>query len=127
MNKEKMIRMVELTGAIRALLAAAIEAAETTVQKQEMLIGIRLLADMAAETADSLMMEEMNPAPAEFHSDTDLITNGNLQAYTVTMPEQAVKKPYPVGSVEAKQVIERVREEEAVRDRKRSGRPRKEN
>ena len=123
-------RLMEQVCAVRSLLDAAITVVSSTVRQQEMLIGIKILADQAAETAEKVMWKEMNPTvPAFAEGDegirTEQITGGQLTAHVTHINEPAEsQKPYQVGSAEAQRVINKVKEEN--REQRKAGRPRKE-
>lgn len=122
-----MIRQIErlnlLTSSVRSILAILNESQKTPLEISTALIGVGILAeeaddivaelwdkcawpDMAGEPIQTVLCE----TPEEPESD-ETSTGGHPSTYEVKIPLEGRKFPYP-GSPEAKEIVEKVKQQE---------------
>lgn len=131
-----MIRQIErlnlLTSSVRSILAILNESQKTPLEISTALIGVGILAeeadDIVAELWDKCAWSDLSGDPleiipaddAEEPESDETIADGHPSTYEAKIPLEGRKFPYP-GSPEAKEIVEKVKQQE----RKLRGRPAK--
>ena len=130
-----MIRQIErlnlLTSSVRSILAILNESQKTPLEISTALIGVGILAeeadDIVAELWDKCAWSDLSGDPLEIipaddaeEPESDETITSDPSTYEVKIPLEGRKFPYP-GSPEAKEIVEKVKQQE----RKRRERPAK--